>query len=1056
MQLGQLEAIVCADKDLHEDLVSVNPLLDKGFRLTMESDRGVLVNDQTGVSIGVNRHGAKWSVDLDDLAAASASIPNLETHEDLQKIVQAKAVIYSIPKSIREKVVSLHERLGHANTEAMCDAIGGDSPSWTHTEVTPAQVRRVMKSHRCLICHLAKRSRPSISPPSGDRKDIPPGHCISGDIIPVNPPAHDGSTMFFLFADVRTGYMVVYTGKVKDSFLEAFKQAIEHFKRWGHDVKAFRSDAETVLKDGKMGAYLKEKGIIHELSTPEAHYQNFVERYVQTINKFTSALLHGQDILQAKHWNWALFHAVDCRNRVPNTKCRPASPYEIVTGIKTNLRKSFQFAFGDIVAVHLPKDRRNWKFDMRWDVGVYVGQPEHSVEAALVYFPYKNQLLVRTDVAKMDMTVEDYRRFYFKRFDISENVASTATRISHRVDNWMYNFAEPPTEETNDEVMEEPLTVPLAEPDEIPEEVQIEPTKRRRRSWSHLPQRRVTRSLSRHLEKTSDPQQTEDNVHAFSVAVKALAARTSGPNVQQALDSILRDQWINAMADEIIHGMIESSRTLVPEDIDESKAYKLIHTTMQLKIKMKTDTIVDKLKARLCACGNELDEVDNDTYSPTVSSITHAFMLQIAVHDRMHIQLIDTKAAYLCQEYPTDATPLYVMLPKRVAIALNLDPNQTYRIRRYIYGLPDAGRAYYDAYSEHLLEHGFVRTVSDPCLFTKINASDRRVYVWVHVDDTLIAADHLEDIEHFKTMMTKRFEITVNAEADHHLGVNIQRLEDGSLKLTQSKLLTTIFEECAEALEGLSKRPMVPLRPNKLPNEEDVPYSKRDYLHLLGMLNYLLRSRPDIATALSYAATKSSSPTRQDHDNLLDIVRYLWKTKHVGLIIRPGNINEPIRLKCYVDASFLSHGDSRGHSGYCLAIGDLSSFYSKSSKQQLVATSSTHAEVKALYQLTADILFLINLSDEIQRPIDLPAIVLEDNNPAVQLSSTLSSKIKRSKHFLMLINFIRHQVLMGLITVNKVASSDNIADMLTKALPWKDFAPKAARLLGIDEEDFNP
>ena len=317
-QLGQLEAIVCADKDLHEDLISVNPLLDKGFTLTMDADQGQLVNNQTGVTIGVLRQGAKWSVDLDDVAAASATINDLESHNNLQQVVQAKAVIYAIPKSIRQKVISLHERMGHANTEAMCDALAGEAPAWTHTDLTPTQVRRVMKRHRCLICHLSKRPRPPIAPPSGDRRDVPPGYCLSGDIVPVSPPASDGSTMYFLFADVRTGYLLAYTGKVKDSFLEAFKQAIEHFRRWGHEVKAFRSD-------GKMGAYLKENKLIHEMSTPEAHYQNFVERYVQTINKFTSALLHGQDILQAKHWNWALFHAIDCRNRVPNVKTRPHS-----------------------------------------------------------------------------------------------------------------------------------------------------------------------------------------------------------------------------------------------------------------------------------------------------------------------------------------------------------------------------------------------------------------------------------------------------------------------------------------------------------------------------------------------------------------------------------------------------------------------------------------------------------------------------------------------------------------------------------------------------------
>ena len=50
-----------------------------------------------------------------------------------------------------------------------------------------------------------------------------------------------------------------------------------------------------------------------------------------------------------------------------------------------NLNKSFQFTFGDLVAVHIPKERRDWKFDLRWDVGIYIGQPESSVDAAVVF-----------------------------------------------------------------------------------------------------------------------------------------------------------------------------------------------------------------------------------------------------------------------------------------------------------------------------------------------------------------------------------------------------------------------------------------------------------------------------------------------------------------------------------------------------------------------------------------------------------------------------------------------------------------------------------------------
>ena len=130
----------------------------------------------------------------------------------------------------------------------------------------------------------------------------------------------------------------------------------------------------------------------------------------------------------------------------------------------------------------------------------------------------------------------------------------------------------------------------------------------------------------------------------------------------------------------------------------------------------------------------------------------------------------------------------------------------------------------------------------------------------------------------------------------------------------------------------------------------------------------------------------------------------------------------------------MSHEDLTGHSGYCLSVGDLSAFYFKSNKQPLVATSSTHAEVKGLYhQLVADLIYLVNLSDEIGKSVALPAVIFEDNNPTVQLASSLSARIKRLRHFLMLINFIRHQVTSGLVEIQKVATQDNAADILTKS-----------------------
>ena len=59
-------------------------------------------------------------------------------------------------------------------------------------------------------------------------------------------------------------------------------------KKYGREVKIFRSDSETVFKDGDMGKYLEENSYFLEQSTPEAHYQNFVERHLNSITRATT------------------------------------------------------------------------------------------------------------------------------------------------------------------------------------------------------------------------------------------------------------------------------------------------------------------------------------------------------------------------------------------------------------------------------------------------------------------------------------------------------------------------------------------------------------------------------------------------------------------------------------------------------------------------------------------------------------------------------------------------------------------------------------------------
>jgi hypothetical protein len=471
---------------------------------------------------------------------------------------------------------------------------------------------------------------------------------------------------------------------------------------------------------------------------------------------------------------------------------------------------------------------------------------------------------------------------------------------------------------------------------------------------------------------------------------------------------------------------------------------------MQLKHKLKQDRSLDKWKARLCACGNELYGMIAETFSPTIGALAYATVHQLAILDRMEKMTVDTVGAYLHQTYPADAMPLYVTLPSNVAQVCGLPVNQKYRIVKYLYGLPDAGIAYYRAYSAHLIAKGYKRSMSDPCLFIKLEGRTR-TYVWTHVDDTFVCSTHQYLLELFVRDMREKFEITVINEVEEYLGIKMDYMANGDVKLTQPKLLGALLDEHSVELESMSMRgiPSPQRDQDTFKIESSAEMGRTEYLHLLGALIYLTKSRPDIATAVSFSSTYSAKPTVGAYAELLLILQYLKRTRDYGLVLRAGFPGRELKLTCYVDASYLTHSDSKSHTGYTLSFGEVGTFYSKSSKQTLVATSSTHAEMRALYSLVVDVIFVIHLCEELGRPVKLPAIILEDNQPVIDVTTDINGRIKKCKHFLMLIDYVKEQIVIGLIAIRKVGTNDNIADMLTKIITGSEYTKKAQLLLGM-------
>ena len=108
------------------------------------------------------------------------------------------------------------------------------------------------------------------------------------------------------------------------------------------------------------------------------------------------------------------------------------------------------------------------------------------------------------------------------------------------------------------------------------------------------------------------------------------------------------------------------------------------------------------------------------------------------------------------------------------------------------------------------------------------------------------------------------------------------------------------------------------------------------YPTLLGMLIYVLRTRPDIAYAVNRLATRSSIATEKDLLAIQQVIAYLRTTRHLELVYNstcPRQRKTITRLQAWSDAAYLTHRDSRSHSGVCFSLGDLSgAFHSRSSR----------------------------------------------------------------------------------------------------------------------------
>ena len=177
---------------------------------------------------------------------------------------------------------------------------------------------------------------------------------------------------------------------------------------------------------------------------------------------------------------------------------------------------------------------------------------------------------------------------------------------------------------------------------------------------------------------------------------------------------------------------------------------------MVLKKKRNSERTFTKAKGRLCAaaCVKRFGKLLSSVFAPTVNEKSLKLLFIIAILFGLLLTGLDVKGAFL---YPELDDPVYISLPR------SLTGNRTvyWRLNKTLYGLPQSPLAFYDDVSKLLLNHGYSRTIADPCTWFKREGNEFMMFV-VHVDDFAIAASSKSLSDELITVMKSRYTITVD------------------------------------------------------------------------------------------------------------------------------------------------------------------------------------------------------------------------------------------------------------------------------------------------------
>ena len=467
-------------------------------------------------------------------------------------------------------------------------------------------------------------------------------------------------------------------------------------------------------------------------------------------------------------------------------------------------------------------------------------------------------------------------------------------------------------------------------------------------------------------------------------------------------------------------------------------------------------------KARLVANGNLTQVPLESVYSGVVSLRGFRLLLFLAELNGMETWATDVSCAYL--EARTSELVYIIAGPE-----FGSREGHILLIRKSLYGLRTSGARWHERFADCLRQEGFQACRAEPDIWMRRPPHGKYYeYVACYVDDLAMALDDPETfVENLKSKHNFKFKGT--GPIDFHLGMNIQRDENGTLCIEPKKYIDKLLSNY-ERLFGCSPSTKVtsPIEKGDHPEIDTSELLDEKgitlYQSMVGSLQWVVSiGRFDISTAVMTLSSFRAAPRQGHLDRVKRIYGYLAKMRHAKIRIRtdepdysdlpipsydwsesvygtskevlPTDAPEPlgkfVTLSHYVDANLM----------HCLLTGrsvtGILHLLNKTpmewfaKKQSTVETATYGSEFIAARICVEQIIEFRLVLRYLGVPIREHSYMFGDNESVVNSATTIHSKLHK-RHVMLSYHRVRECIASGMIVFTHISGKVNPADLLSK------------------------